>query len=310
MTSSIRKADDYFHIPKEELNWRESYYFNFVNHDNTTSGFTTIGILPNQKKAEYLLALFHNNKQTVYFKEIATDNECDNRLSDKTLTYKLIEPLKKWEISFSGQDLELLIQWEARFPSFDFGKGSGTSWIGHFEQSGIARGEAKLRNSRKIRIYGYGQRDKSWGQRNWNIENWFALHAQFQTHAVGLRKDTVNGVPHVSGGRSTARKQTTVSSVDLEITYGEKENRYPIGALTAIHYADGKTGTIRSRLISPRSFATFSRSFPKGTTELFEGMAVQESLTTEEKGTGLIEFLFTHLKSQRDLQPNDFINPA
>jgi hypothetical protein len=302
MSSSIGEADDYFHIPENELDWRESYYFNFVNHDNKTSGFTTIGILPNQKKAEYLLSLFHRNKQTFYFKEqeITIDNGFKNCLSDKTLTYTLIEPLKRWEIGLSNQDLELSVRWETRFPPFDFGRGSGTSWIGHFEQSGIVRGEAKLRDGRKIRIDGYGQRDKSWGERNWHIENWFALHAQFQTYAIGLRKDTVNGIPHVSGGRSSTKKQTIASQVDLEIIYGENENKNPIGALTKIHYAGGKAVTIRSKLISSKSFVKFSRSFPKGTTELFEGMAIHECVTTGEKGTGLIEFLFTHPKPVSD----------
>jgi len=304
MPNTIKTRDDYyFHVPEKELDWRESYYFNFVNHDKETSGFTTIGILPNQRKAEYLLALFHRNKQTLYFKEqeIATDTKSENRLSDKTLTYTLIEPLKKWKIGFSSQDMELLIQWEARFPLFDFGKGSGTSWTGHFEQSGIVGGEAKLRDGRKIRIDGYGQRDKSWGQRNWHIENWFALHAQFKTYAIGLRKDTVNGIPHVSGGLSSAKKQKTASQVDLEITYGKDENKIPAGALTTIHYSDGKAVTLRSGLVSSRSYAKFSRIFPKGTTELFEGMAAHECLTTGEKGTGLIEFLFTHQKPQSDL---------
>jgi hypothetical protein len=298
MPNTIRTMDEYFHIPEKKLDWRESYYFNFVNHDNKTSGFTTIGILPNLKKAEYLLALFHKNKHTLYFKEqeIAKDNESENCLSNKTLTYTLIRPLKKWEISFSSQDSELLIQWEARFPPFNFGKGSGTSWTGHFEQSGIVSGEAKLRDGRKIRIDGYGQRDKSWGQRDWHIEHWFALHAQFKTYAIGLRKDTVNGIPHLSGGLSSAKTQKTASQVDLEITYGKDGKKNPTGALTNIHYADGKAVTLRSGLISSESFVKFSRSFPRGTTELFEGMATHECTETGEKGNGLIEFLFTHLK--------------
>ncbi len=71
------KTDDYRHIPEDKLEWRESYYFNFVSRDNKTSGFTTIGILPNQQKAEFILAFFHEDKQTIYFKEqkTLTDNQ-------------------------------------------------------------------------------------------------------------------------------------------------------------------------------------------------------------------------------------------
>lgn len=291
-------TDDYRHIPEEETDWRESYYFNFVSRDNKTSGFTTIGILPNQEKAEFVLALIRENKQTLYFKEqkATVNDQSSSLISDKTLTYKLIEPLQKWEIDFADDNLELHIQWKARFPPFDFGKGSGTSWTGHFEQSGIVIGEAKLPDGRKITIDGYSQRDKSWGPRNWHIENWFALHAQFQTYAIGLRRDTVNGLPHVSGGISSAKKQTTASQVDLEITYGKGDHPDPTGAMATMHFDDGNATTLKSMLISPESFVRFSRSFPKGSTELFEGMAIHECTTTGELGTGLIEFLFTHLK--------------
>jgi hypothetical protein len=292
------KTDDYRHIPEEELDWRESYYFNFVSRDNKTSGFTTIGILPNQEKAEFVLALIHEDKQKLYYKEqkATINDQSSSLISDKILTYKLIEPLHKWEIEFVDADLELNIQWTARFPPFDFGKGSGTSWKGHFEQSGIIKGAAKLSDGRKIKIDGYGQRDKSWGPRDWHIENWFALHAQFETYAVGLRRDTVNGLAHISGGITSAKKQSTASQVDLEITYGKGDCPSPTGALTNIRFVDGNILKLKSRLISPESFVRFSRSFPKGSTELFEGLAIHEAAANGERGTGLIEFLTSRTK--------------
>lgn len=297
MSNSIKETDDYFHTAEKELDWRESYYFNFADPENKTAGFTTIGILPNQKKGEFILALFHEDKQMVYYKEQTLINDPSlGLLSDRTLTYKLVEPMKKWEINLASENLNVHFQWKARFPPFDFGKGSGTSWKAHFEQSGTVEGEATLPDGRKIRIRGYGQRDKSWGTRDWHIENWFAFHAQFQTYAIGLRKDTVNGSPHISGGLSSAKKQTAASQIDLQINYEKDDTKTPTGASTTIHYADGKVDTLVSKLISPKSFVKFSRSFPKGTTELFEGMAIHECTTTGEKGTGLIEFLFTHPK--------------
>ncbi len=53
---------------------------------------------------------------------------------------------------FYQRELDLRIQWKARFPPFYFGKGSETSWTGHFEQSGNINGEAKLPDGRKITI--------------------------------------------------------------------------------------------------------------------------------------------------------------
>ena len=298
MPNAIKPADEYTHAWGKEKDWRESYYFNFVNHDKKASGFTTIGILPNQQKAEFVLALFHEDKQTLYYKEqqISENNQVSTVFSNKSLTYKLIEPMRKWEIKLISENLNLQTQWEARFSPFNFGICSGTSWEGHFEQSGIVKGEATLPNAAKIQISGYSQRDKSWGKRNWHIQNWFALHAQFQKYAIGLRRDTVNSVQHVSGGLSAGRKQNAVSEIDVEMIYGKGDHENPTGALTRMLFGDGKTATLQSRLISPKSFAKFSRLFPEGSTELFEGMAIHECRETGEKGTGLIEFLFTRSK--------------
>jgi hypothetical protein len=294
--SSIKSTDDFLHSPEDKANWRESYYFNFVDAENKASGFTTIGILPALKRGEFIIALFYDDKQAVYYKEQnLIDEPSSNVISDGNLTYRLIEPMEKWEINAANENLNVHLAWKARFPPFDFGEGSGTSWKGHFEQSGIVEGEAALLDGRKIRINGFSQRDKSWGARDWHIERWFALHAQFQAYAVGLRKDTVGGSSYVSGGLASAKKHVAASQVDVEMTCGE-DARTPTGASTTIRYADGKQETIVSKLVSPKSFVKFSRSFQKGTTELFEGMAIHKSTITGEMGTGLIEFLFTYPK--------------
>ena len=47
-------------------------------------------------------------------------------------------------------------------------------------------------------------------------------------------------------------------------------------------------------LNSPSSFLRFSQPFLGGTTELFEDMATHECEETSEKGTGLMEWPFTH----------------
>ena len=43
-------SDEYAHVPNERPDWRESYYFNWVDLDSGISGFSTIGLLPNASK--------------------------------------------------------------------------------------------------------------------------------------------------------------------------------------------------------------------------------------------------------------------
>jgi len=298
MSNMVTVADDYFHVAENDLDWRESYYFNFVSHDHRTAGFTTIGVLPNRKKAEFVLFLICEGKPITYFREIElpASDQPPGLMSDNALTYTLLEPMQRWKVDFSGEKLELRITWVSRFPFYDFGRGSGTSWKGHFEQSGVIKGEAVLPNDRRIRIEGYGQRDKSWGPRNWHIEKWFAFHAQFEAYAIGLRRDTANGAVHVSGGISSNNGQIPASQVEFEMIYDSGDERNPSGAVTTIKYANGDSINLRSRLVSPGSFVKFRREFPSGSTELFEGMAIHECSDTGEKGTGLIEFLTTYPK--------------
>ena len=70
----LNEKDEYLHQPTKEKKWRESYYFNWVDIDNNISGFSTIGILPNEKKREFVFLLFTKAKNEVYYKEPQLDN--------------------------------------------------------------------------------------------------------------------------------------------------------------------------------------------------------------------------------------------
>jgi len=292
---AVASNDEYSHVPSERPDWRESYYFNFVDLDNGISGFTTIGLLPNLTKREFVFVLFHRDKREIYFIEPEGPIPKDqvSSLSDGRLAYELIEPLKEWRIKFAGENLTADIHWKARFPAYDFGSGSETSWTGHFEQSGHVDGVIKLPSGDRV-IKGLGQRDKSWGHRDWHIESWYALHVQFDSFSIGLRRDIVHGVAPLSGGITSPDRHETISRVDLETGFTDTPARVPVRATTRVYGVDGSHYSLQSSLISPSSFVRFSRPFPGGTTELFENMAIHECEGMKAGGTGLTEWLFTH----------------
>ena len=296
----LTENSEHAHTADEELDWRESYYFNWVDLDTGISGFSTIGLLPNTKKREFVFALFHGYEREVYFQEPegAFSDDISESLTDGTLTYKMIEPLKEWQIIYNGDKLKADIRWPARFPAYDFGSGSGTSWSGHFEQSGTPHGTIEFPDGKIVKIKGFGERDKSWGSRNWHIENWFALHAQFDDVSIGLRRDEVNGVAHSSGGISNIEGHEPIDVVHVA-TETHPEFDVPVGSKTRIIGFDGTEYNIRSKLITPKSFVRFEREFPGGRTELYEGMAVHTCKELETTGTGLIEWLFTHPEKKK-----------
>ena len=297
--SEVTESDEYAHTADEEPTWRESYYFNWVDIDAGISGFSTIGLLPNTKKREFVFTLFHGYEREVYFRvpEGAFSDNLSESLSDGILTYKLIVPLKEWQILYNGEKLKANIRWQARFPAYDFGGGSGTSWTGHFEQSGTPYGTIEFQDGTVVQIKGYGERDKSWGSRDWHIENWFALHAQFDDISIGLRRDEVKGKTHPSGVISTIDNHEPIRKVDVA-TETHPEFGIPVGSKTRVEGMEGTVYNIRSKLITPKSFVRFEREFPGGSTELYEGMAVHTCKELDGTGTGLIEWLFTHSKKK------------
>ncbi len=294
--TDLDAGDDYLHDPNEQPDWRESYYFNWVDIQNGISGFSTIGLLPNAKKREFVFALFYNDKRETYWKEPAGDVPTDilESLSFDALSHEIVEPLKEWKIRYDGNTVEAEIHWKGRYPAYNFGSGSGTSWAGHFEQSGIVEGTVTLENSQKISFQGYGERDKSWGSRDWHIEAWYALHAQFKDISIGLRRDKVKGEFIASGGISSAEGHIPIVRVELVTIYIDATNRMPFSAVTRVHGEDGSAYTFKSKTISLTSFVRFERKFTGGRTELFENMATHYCEELDEEGTGLLEWLFTY----------------
>ncbi len=293
MMNTPSPKDEENHKPSGRKDWRESYYFNFVDLENMVSGFTTIGLYPNLSRREFVFAVFQGGERYIYHQEHDSPFSLETLkcLDDGRLCFQLVEALKSWRIVFSSPGLEVEILWTGRFPAFSFGRGSGTSWEGHFEQSGTVSGRIRA-GGIETSIWGYGQRDKSWGPRQWHIDHWYALHAQFRGFSIGLRMDTVKGVTTVSGGVSTALGSIPVSSVEVETEYSGDPGT-PTGAATRILCQDGKEYSICSKLLSPSSFVKFTRRFPGGTTELVEAMAVHRLEEYGETGTGLLEWLFT-----------------
>jgi len=156
--------DDYLHQPEDHPDWRESWYFNWVDLESEISGFSTIGVLPHQPKREFVFALFVQGNPEFYFAEPKepVPKEFSSVLDDGTLSYELVTPFDDWRIHYTSSRFQAELRWQQRFPACDFGTGSGTSWGQHLEQSGHVTGLITDPNGRVHYLEGYGQRDKSW----------------------------------------------------------------------------------------------------------------------------------------------------
>lgn len=295
--SALTNADELLHEPTSEPKWRESYYFNWVDLVNEISGFSTIGIVPNENRREFVFLLFLKERNEVYYKEPQLHHYEDNistMLTEKNLSYKLIEPFKIWQIEYTSRKLKFNIKFKTRFPTYTFGIDSSVSWHQHFEASGIVKGNLILKDNTNIKINGYGQRDKSWGYRDWHqFDKWYAGHFQFKTWSSTFRKDYFGNQIDLSGHISNKKNNITLSSLEIETIIDKDKFNSPLTATYVITDKDDNSYRIKAERIKKDSFIRFVRSFEGGYTELFEQMVFMKDLDTGEIGSGMMEHLRT-----------------
>ena len=295
--SALTNADELLHKPTREPKWRESYYFNWVDLVNEISGFSTIGIVPNENRREFVFLLFLKEKNEVYYKEpqlLQYEDDISTMLTEKNLSYKLIEPFKIWQIEYTSRKLKFNIKFETRFPTYAFGIDSSASWHQHFEASGMVKGNLILKDNTNIKINGYGQRDKSWGYRDWHqFDKWYAGHFQFKDWSSTFRKDYFSNQIDLSGHISNKKKNITLSSLEIDTINDKDKFNSPLTATYVITDKDDNSYRIKAERIKKDSFIRFVRNFQGGYTELFEQMVFMKDLETGEIGSGMMEHLLT-----------------
>ena len=293
----LSEHDEYLHQPTKEKKWRESYYFNWADLDNHISGFSTIGIVPNEHKREYVFLMFTKDKNEVYYKEPQIDTytgDVNEMLKDKRLTYQMILPFKKWKIEYKSRRTKFQIVFETRFPTYNFGKDSSASWHHHFEASGNISGSIEFCDGKSLNLKGYGQRDKSWGFRDWHqFDKWYAAHFQFKTWSATFRKDYYGGKVDISGHTSSKGQNIPINEVNINTVTDTDQFKSPISAIYEFKDNLENKYRIKSTRMFNTSFIRFARDFPEGYTELFEQMVIIENLDSGEKGSGMMEHLRT-----------------
>lgn len=294
---NLIKADEYLHPPGKQQKWRESYYFNWADLENKVSGFSTIGILPKEKRRELVFVLFLEDGNEIYYKELYLEhyeNDVVTMLKDKRLSYSLKKPFESWDINYKSRKLNLKIDFKTRFPTYYFGKKSSASWHQHFEASGVIKGVIIFKDGTKINVDGFGQRDKSWGLRDWHqFEKWYAAHFQFKNWSCTFRKDYINGNINLSGCISKNNKNIPLKSLEIN-TINDKDTFYsPISTIYELEDINDCIYKIKAERINKNSFIRFVRQFSEGYTELFEQMVIMTNMDTAEIGSGMMEHLRT-----------------
>ncbi len=158
--------------------WSDSLYFNGFDLATGACFLTRMAVLANQPSANALwLAWLDGEPAYGYYRVTKQLPEADwDATSIDGVTYRMIEPRRRWTLALDDGDDKAFLEFDGFSPCFDYADNReplprAVAW-GHFEQSGTVRGDLHL-GEHRIAFDGVGQRDHSWGFRQWDgVREW------------------------------------------------------------------------------------------------------------------------------------------
>ncbi len=215
---SIDPKDEGRHEYGEERFWNESYYMDFHRDDGSLGGYVRIGLYPALGVTWYWACVIGEGRPLVMVVDheapIPAAPSLDVVHGSLHATFACEEPCKRYRVGLeasarvyedpadayhasgsaaadSTQELELDLLWETDGP-------------GGYQFEQLARYEIPCRVSGRIRVgdesidfVGHGQRDHSWGSRDWWANAWCwnagRLEEGTRIHSVSVR--TMEGQP-------------------------------------------------------------------------------------------------------------------
>jgi len=238
--------------------WQESWYFNFSDPAAGVWGLTRIGYRPARNTADGLLMAVVDGKPEVLYAPVGrrldsakVSIDAPRLLRTNALEYRCDAPLSRWRITARTARLDFDVLFDAEtpahvFPAMDAQQASAAS--DHYEQSGRVTGTLKL-GAIERRLDGRGQRDHSWGPRDWSgVGEWTWLSGQFASGwcmnwwSVGTGAGaTVTGF--------VGYRDRTVPAIGGSVTWeGDPSGVRPSGARVVLELADGTRKDIHMQI--------------------------------------------------------------
>lgn len=185
----ITAADESRHPIGDGQWWNESWYFDFVAADGSIGGYVRIGLNPNQKTCWYWAAVVGQDRPTVMVRdhEVPLPKPPGLMIRNEGLwaDHTIEKPLDRWSLGLEafgvayddptdalGEEwgertpVGLEMEWDSvapplRYPGLD-----------RYEVPCTIEGEVLI-GDETIEVQGFGERDHSWGARDWWSVPWW-----------------------------------------------------------------------------------------------------------------------------------------
>jgi hypothetical protein len=229
--------DEDRHEPGTEVSWNESWYFDAVSDDGSVGAYVRIGRLPNRGVALYTAAIVGPGRPAVLVVEAAAPlpaPENDNELiavEGLRAEQDCEEPLQRFRVKLAARgeahadasaplraepgtpvEVELDLLWQT--------DGVPYQWRAATRYEIPCRVSGTLRvGEQRLAFAGPGQRDHSWGARDWWANDWMwnALHLDdgTHTHTVTIAELPGLGVGYIQRAGELREIETATSSEQI-----------------------------------------------------------------------------------------------
>jgi hypothetical protein len=185
-------ADEGRHPPDPGTYWNESWYFDFSRPDGT-GGYVRLGLYPEQRRAWYWAYLVGPEHGLVVVRDhdvaLPRGDALEVRADGLWAECICETPMEHWSLgleafgvrlddpgdAYRGEVGERLpvgldLEWEVITPVFDYPYGEDHRGA-HYQHAGAVQGEILVGDDR-IEFDGVGERDHSWGERDWWLWGW------------------------------------------------------------------------------------------------------------------------------------------
>ena len=185
---TVPAADEGRHEPTADALWNESWYFDFATPDGALGGYVRLGLYPNQRTAWYWAYLVGEGRPLVAVRdhevplpkgrtlEVRAEGlwaqlVCETAqehwsLGLEAFTVALDDPATAYHGERGDRvALGLDLEWEAVAPA------QSSTGLPRYEQACSVHGDVLVGDER-IQIDGFGERDHSWGPRDWWTMPW------------------------------------------------------------------------------------------------------------------------------------------
>lgn len=198
------------HTPGDHPLWSESWYFDFAARDGSIGGYVRLGLLPSQKVAWYWAYLVGDGRPLLVVRdhEVALPRgpSLEIRTSGLWSALHCETPHEHWTIGLEAFGvalddpaeayrsergdrvaLGLDLEWEAGSPVYDY------PGVTRYEQACRVHGEILVGDER-IAFDGTGERDHSWGVRDWWAFPWMWTSGWFDDNTASGSSTAFHGV--------------------------------------------------------------------------------------------------------------------